>query len=190
MKRLIISILSLLVFPSNIFSEPFPDSQFELNNEIKNDIKKFSWYLQGSTQGSGTPNQIGIGTFQTFHKNKNSLSFFDIQLNSEFGDFDGSEWSYRIDKLFDGSSILNTEVAAFGLSTSSKIGKRWLSNEGSLIYGMNFGYETRLMKTGDADNALVYNKNNAFFSQLSVGLEASKKRWNINSYGLILKIMF
>ena len=185
MKRSILSILSLLVLPSNILAKPLQDSQFQLNNEIKNDNKKFSWYLQGRTQSSGTPNQIGIGAFQAFQINKNSLSFFDIQLNSEFGDFDGSESSYRIDKLFDGSSILNTEVASFGLNTSSKIGKRWISNKRSLIYGINFGYETRLMKTGDADNALVYNKNNAFFSQLSVGLEASKKRWNINSYGLI-----
>ena len=41
------------------------------------------------------------------------------------------------------------------------------------------------MKTGDADNALVYNPNNASFSQLSFGIEASNKIWNINSYGLI-----
>ena len=185
MKRLIISILSILVLPSNIFAKPFSDSVFELENKTKNDIKKFSWYLQGRTQSSGTPNQIGIGNFKTFQLKKNSLSYFDIQVNSEFGDFDGSEWSYRIDKLFDGSSILNSEVAAFGISTSSKIGKRWKSNKDSLIYGLNIGYETRLMKTGDADNALVYNPNNAFFSQLSFGIEVSNKIWNVNTYGLI-----
>ena len=124
MKRLIISILAILALPSNILAEPFSGSVFEFNNETKNDIKKFNWYLQGSSQSSGTPNQIGIGALRTFQVKKNSLSFFDIQVNSEFGDFDGSEWSYRIDKLFDGSSILNTEVAAFGLSTSSKIIKK------------------------------------------------------------------
>jgi len=185
MKRFIISILSILFLPSNVLAKHFSDTHYELNNETKNDIKKFSWYLQGSTQSSGTPNQIGIGIFRTFQVKKNSLSFFDIQVNSGFGDFDGAEWSYIIDKLFDGSSILNTEVAGISLSTSSKIGKRWKSNKESLIYGLNIGYENRLMKTGDADNALVFKPNNAFFSQLSFGLEASNEKWNINSYGLI-----
>ena len=41
------------------------------------------------------------------------------------------------------------------------------------------------MKTGDADNALVFNPNDAFFSQLSFEIEASNNRWNIKSYGLI-----
>ena len=40
MKRFIFSILSILFLPSNILAEPFSNSQFELNNETKNDIRR------------------------------------------------------------------------------------------------------------------------------------------------------
>ena len=185
MKIYILLILSIIFLPSTIFAKPFSDEEFYTYEDKKNDTKKFNWYLQGKTQDSGTPNQLGIGIFRPFQLKKNSLYFFDFQINSEFGDFDGASWSYLIDKLFDGSSILNTEVAGIGVSTSTKIGKRWKSNKESAIYGLNIGYESRLMKTGDADNALVYNPMHAFFSQLSLGLEASYKKWSINPYTLI-----
>ena len=166
MKSLVILIFSI-IFPSTILAEPFSEDKFELYKDTKNDIKKSNWYFQAKTQNSGTPNQIGIGIFRSLHLKTNSLSFFDFQINSEFGDFDGANWSSLVDKLFDGSSILNTEVASFGFITSTKVGKRWKSNQGSSIYGVNIGYETRLMKTGAADNAIVYNPTQAFFSQLS-----------------------
>ena len=185
MKIYTLLILSIIFSQSTIFAETFSNEEFYSSEDKKNDPKKFNWYLQGKTQDSGTPNQLGIGIFRPFQLKKHSLYFFDFQINSEFGDFDGASWSYLVDKLFDGSSILNTEVAGIGFSTSTKIGKRWKSNKGSTLYGLNIGYETRLMKTGDADNALVYNPMNAFFSQLSFGLEASNQKWSINPYTLI-----
>ena len=185
MKSLVILIFSIIFLPSTILAEPFSDEKFELYKETKNDTKKSNWYFQARTQSSGTPNQVGIGIFRPLHLKTNSLSFFDFQINSEFGDFDGAKWSYLVDKLFDGSSILNTEVASFGFNTSTKVGKRWKSNQGSSIYGLNIGYETRLMKTAAADNAIVYNPSQAFFSQLSFELEARNERWSVNPYSLI-----
>ena len=185
MKSLIILFLSIIFFQPTFLAETFSDKKFNLYKYTKNDIKKSYWYFQGITQSSGTPNQLGIGIFRPIHLKENSLSFFDFQINSELGDFDGANWSYLVDKLFDGSSILNTEVGRFGFNTSTKFGKRWESSQKNLIYGLNMGYETRLMKTGDADNAIIYNPRQAFFSQLSFGFEASKERWSINPYSLI-----
>lgn len=184
MKNFIIIILSIIFLPSTILAEPFKDEKIK-SYKGKNGLKNSKWYIQGRTQDSGTPNQLGFGMFRSLHQKTNSLSFFDFQINTEFGDFDGSDWSYLVDKLFDGSSILNTEVAGLGFSSSTKMGKRWNSNQESYIYGLNIGYETRLMKTGDADNAIVYNPKQVFFSQLSFELEASNEKWSINPYSLI-----
>ena len=105
MKSLIILFLSIIFFQPTFLAETFSDKKFNLYKYTKNDIKKSYWYFQGITQSSGTPNQLGIGIFRPIHLKENSLSFFDFQINSEFGDFDGANWSYLVDKLFDGSSM-------------------------------------------------------------------------------------
>ena len=87
MRSLIILILSIIFLPSSIFAEPFSDEKFEFNKDTKNDPKKSNWYIEGRTQYSGTPNQLGIGVFRPLKLKKNSLSFFDFQINTEFGEF-------------------------------------------------------------------------------------------------------
>ena len=53
------------------------------------------------------------------------------------------------------------------------------------VYGFNFGYDTRNMNTGDADNATVTDKRDVFFQQVAFNLEAASENLNINSYALI-----
>ena len=142
-----------------------------LERSIKEDVR-FRWNLQGQTQGAGVPNSAGIGTFRPFSIKENSLWFLDSQLNANFGDFDGS-------------SIVNTDVAGTSLSTSTRVGYRWLNDGRSWMYGVNAGYDSRNMNTGDADNATVTDKRDVSFQQVAFGLEAVNDDWSLNAYALV-----
>ena len=142
-----------------------------LERSIKDDVR-FRWNLQGQTQGAGVPNSAGIGTFRPFSIKENSLWFLDSQLNANFGDFAGS-------------SIVNTDVAGTSLSTSTRLGYRWLNDDHSWMYGVNAGYDNRNMNTGDADNATVTDKRDVKFQQVAFGLEAVNDDWSLNAYALV-----
>ena len=54
------------------------------------------------------------------------------------------------------------------------------------MFGINGGYDTRPMATGNADTGVaVTNKDSVFFQQAAFGLEAVSDYWNLNAYGLI-----
>ncbi|KGG27111.1 MULTISPECIES: carbamoyl-phosphate synthase [unclassified Prochlorococcus] len=138
------------------------------------DAVKFNWGFQGALQGAGTPNQAGIGGFLPIAVGENSVFFADVLLNANFADYDGT------------SSIVNTEVAGTTISTSSRLGYRWLNSDRSWMYGINGGYDSRPMNTGNADSGVtLYNKESAFFQQIAAGLEAVSDTWNFNAYALI-----
>lgn len=142
-----------------------------LERSIKDDVR-FRWNIQGQTQGAGVPNFAGIGTFRPFSIKENSLWFLDSQLNANFGDFDGS-------------SIVNTDVDGTSLSTSTRVGYRWLHDDRSWMYGVNAGYDSRNMNTGDAGNATVTDKRDVTFQQIAFGLEAVNDDWSLNAYALV-----
>ena len=79
------------------------------------DVVKFNWGFQGATQGAGTPNQAGLGFFLPMMVSDNGVLFLDVLANANFADFG------------DYSSIINTEVDGTTLSTSTRIGSRWLT---------------------------------------------------------------
>ena len=138
------------------------------------DAVKFNWGFQGALQGAGTPNQIGIGGFLPLSVGENSVFFADVLLNANFADYGGN------------SSIVNTEVAGTTISTSSRLGYRWLNNDRSWMYGLNAGYDSRPMNTGNVDSGItIYNEESAFFQQVAAGLEAVSDTWHFNAYALI-----
>ena len=125
------------------------------------EVVKFNWGFQGATQGAGTPNQVGIGGFLPISVGDNSVWFLDALANVNFADYDGT------------SSIINTKVAGTTISTSSRLGYRWLNSDRSWMYGLNAGYDSRPMNTGNADSGVtLYDKESAFFKQIAAGLEA------------------
>ncbi|WP_413314569.1 MULTISPECIES: carbamoyl-phosphate synthase [unclassified Prochlorococcus] len=139
-----------------------------------NDAVQFNWGFQGALQGAGTPNQAGIGAFLPIAVGENSVFFADVLLNANFSDYDGY------------SSIINTEVAGTTISTSTRIGYRWLNGDRSWMVGVNAGYDSRPMNTGNADSGVtLYDKESAFFQQIAAGLEAVSDTWNFNAYALI-----
>ena len=125
-------------------------------------------------QGAGTPNQAGIGGFLPLSVGENSVFFADVLLNANFADYGNY------------SSLINTEVAGTTISTSSRLGYRWLNSDRSWMYGLNAGYDSRPMNTGDADTGVnVTNKRTAFFQQVAFNAEAVSNDWNFNAYALV-----
>ena len=138
------------------------------------DVVKPTIGFQGALQGAGTPNQAGIGGFLPISVGENSVFFADVLANVNFADY-GND-----------SSIINTKVAGTTISTSSRLGYRWLNSDRSWMYGLNAGYDSRPMNTGDADTGVnVSNKRSVFFQQVAVNAEAVSNSWNLNAYALI-----
>ncbi len=98
--------------------------------------------FQGALQGAGTPNQAGIGGFLPLVIGDNSVFFLDAQANANFADYNNY------------SSIINTTVAGTTISTSSRLGYRFLNSDRSWMFGVNAGYDSRPMATGPADTGV------------------------------------
>ena len=138
------------------------------------DIVKPQVGVQAQTQAAGTPNQAGLGGFLPLLVGSNSIFFADVLANANFSDWGNS------------SSIINTTVAGTTISTSSRLGYRWLNGDRSWMYGLNAGYDTRPMSTGPADTGIpVYASRTAFFQQAAVNAEAVSDKWAFNAYALI-----
>ena len=138
------------------------------------DIVKPQVGIQGQTQAAGTPNQAGLGGFLPLVVGSNSIFFADVLANANFADINNS------------SSIINTTVAGTTISTSSRLGYRWLNGDRSWMYGLNAGYDTRTIRSGNADTGIpVPDKQTVFFNQIAVNAEAVSNDWKFNVYGLI-----
>ena len=135
------------------------------------DVVKPTIGFQGALQGAGTPNQAGIGGFLPLSVGENSVWFLDALVNASFADRDGD------------SSIINTDVDG-GFSTSTRLGYRWLNSDRSWMFGLNGGYDSRSLKSGDAD-VNVTNKKTVGFQQIALNAEAVSNSWTLNGYGLI-----
>lgn len=138
------------------------------------DIVKPQIGIQAQSQAAGTPNQAGLGGFLPLMVGSNSVFFADILANANFADINNS------------SSIVNTTVAGVTLSTSSRLGYRWLNSDRSWMYGLNAGYDTRPMSTGPTDTGIPVNASRtAFFQQAAVNAEAIGDKWTFNAYALL-----
>jgi hypothetical protein len=138
------------------------------------DAVKLNYGLQGQLQGAGTPNEAGIGGFIPLRVGKQSVTFLDVLANVNFADYPGY------------SSIKNTTVAGGTVSTSTRLGQRWLNGDRSWMYGVNFGYDSRPMATGPSDTGVnVSNSQTVFFQQLALNVEAVSNKWSALGYWLM-----
>ena len=138
------------------------------------DVVKPTFGFQGALQGAGTPNQAGIGGFLPLSVGDNSVWFVDALINANFADREGD------------SSLINTDIAGGTVSTSTRVGYRWLNGDRSWMFGLNAGYDSRSLKSGDADTGVnVTNKRTVGFQQIAVNAEAVSNSWTLHGYGLI-----
>jgi len=169
---LLASAISIASLPA-IAQEGTADDLGVMSINLK-DVVKPTIGFQGALQGAGTPNQAGIGGYLPLSVGENSVFFADVQANANFADYGNY------------SSIINTDVAGTTISTSSRLGYRWLNSDRSWMYGLNAGYDSRPMATGDADTGVsVTDKSSVFFQQVAVNVEAVSDSWNFNAYALV-----
>ena len=108
------------------------------------------------------------------HATSNAVTYVDVEAKANLDDRSGD------------SSIINTDVAGITLSTSARIGYRWINDIGSWMYGVYGGYDTREMGSGSADTAeTVTDSKTVNFQQFAVGAEAVSNQWSIHAYALI-----
>ena len=125
-------------------------------------------------KAAGTPNQAGLGGFLPLVVGDNSVVFADVQANVNFADREGY------------SSIINTDVAGTTISTSSRLGYRWLNSDRSWMFGVNGGYDSRPLTPGPTDTGVsVADEKTVFFQQLALNVEAVSDKWSFNGYGLL-----
>ena len=144
------------------------------NDSVKGAVRSRIGF-QSQLQGAGTPNQAGLGAFLPLSVGKNSVFFVDVAANANFADRKGY------------SSIINTTVAGTTISTSSRLGYRWLNGDRNWMYGLNAGYDTRPLATGNDTNGvpLFGTQETVFFQQAAVSAEAISNRLSFNAYALI-----
>ena len=165
---------SLPVVQAPVLAEGTADDIGVMSVSLKETIKP-RFGVQGQTQGAGTPNQAGVGGFLPLKINVNSVWFVDALANVNFADFNSAN-----------SSLGGTVLDAFTVSTSTRLGYRWLNDSRSWMFGINAGYDSRPVKSGDTVSGYkVYNQQTPFFQQLAVSAEAIHKKWDFNAYALI-----
>jgi len=128
----------------------------------------------GQTQGAGVPNAIGAGAFVPLHATSNAVTYVDVEAKANLDDRSGD------------SSIINTDVAGTTLSTSTRLGYRWINDVGSWMYGVYAGYDTRELKAGPVDTTVVVtDPRTVHFQQVAVGAEAVSNQWSVHAYVLM-----
>jgi len=138
------------------------------DTSVKVDIRAI-----GQTQGAGVPNAIGAGAFVPLHATSNAVTYIDVEAKANLDDRSGD------------SSIINTDVAGTTLSTSTRLGYRWINDVGSWMYGVYAGYDTRELKAGPVDTAVtVTDPRTVHFQQVAVGAEAVSNQWSVHAYVL------
>ncbi|QNI76204.1 carbamoyl-phosphate synthase [Synechococcus sp. MVIR-18-1] len=171
---LLASAISVAALPAIAQEDGSADDLGVMSISLK-DVVKPTFGFQGALQGAGTPNQAGIGGFLPLSVGENSVWFLDVLANANFADYENN------------SSIMNTQVAGTTISTSSRLGYRWLNSDRNWMYGLNAGYDSRPMNTGATDYGipLFGTERNVFFQQVAVNAEAVSNDWNFNAYALI-----
>ena len=124
------------------------------------------------TQGAGTPNLSSAGIFAPLKLNNNWILFLDGEFGVNYPD------------RSDYSSIINTTIGGYTLSTSSRLGTRFLSDDRQWMWGVNAGYDSRPITTGAVDHGNYYVKTgrNLFYEQLGGELELRHKNAGLTAY--------
>ena len=138
---LLASAISIASLPAIAQEDGSADDLGVMSISLK-DVVKPTFGFQGALQGAGTPNQAGIGGFLPLSVGDNSVWFLDVLANANFADYENN------------STIINTTVAGTTISTSSRLGYRWLNGDRSWMFGLNGGYDSRTVKSGGTDTGI------------------------------------
>tara|TARA_B100000674_G_C37578749_1_gene795290 strand:+ start:144 stop:653 length:510 start_codon:yes stop_codon:yes gene_type:complete len=139
--RLLASAVAIASIPLKVKDGSAEDLGDAMSISLK-DVVKPTFGFQGALQRAGTLNQAGIGGFLSLSVVDNSIWFVDVLIIANFANRMGD------------SSINNTDVAGTTVSTSTRLGYRWLNSDRSWMYGLNEGYDSRPMATSGTDTGI------------------------------------
>lgn len=91
--------------------------------------------------------------------------------------------NYNLADRNNNSSLDAAEVFGGTISTSTRLGYRWLNKQRSWLYGLHAGYDSRPMTISAPAGAT--GTNTGFFQQVAVGAEAINKAFRFNTTALI-----
>jgi hypothetical protein len=169
---LLASVLAITPLPSTAQDGSAEDLGDVMSISLK-DVIKPSFGVQGALQGAGTPNFAGIGAFFPFTVSNKSFWYLDVMANYDFAD----RHYY--------SSIVDTTIKGGTVSTSTRIGYRWLNDEKTNLYNLSVGYDSRPTASGYADSSVDVEDGFAFFQQIAVNANAMLGQFGVDVYGLI-----
>lgn len=143
------------------------------------DAVKFNWGFQGALQGAMTPNQAGIGGFIPLSIGGNGVLYLDSLANYNIDDYT----SYT--SLGEGPRVQGGTI-----STSSRLGYRWLNGDRSWMFGINAGYDSRPTNIGStdvqlADGTMGDYQDSIFYQQVALNVEAVSNKWFFSGYWLL-----
>ena len=163
--------LSLAQWPAAVRADQPSPTQLKLLELNLRDAVKPTWGFQSQLQGAGTPNSFGVGAFLPIAYGKNSITFLDVLAN------------YNLADRTNFSSIAAADIFGGTISTSSRLGYRWLNNKRSWMYGVNAGYDSRPLTINAPSGAT--GRSTGFFQQVAVGAEAINNSFKFNATALI-----
>ena len=131
------------------------------------DVIKPTWGFQGALQGAGTPNSIGVGAFLPLSYGRNSITFLDVLANVNLADRSNN------------SSLAAADLFGGTISTSTRLGYRWLNSKRSWLYGVNGGYDSRPLTITAPAGAT--GSSSGFFQQVAFGAEAVNRDFRFNA---------
>ena len=176
LRRLSIGLMASAIALAPLPTKAQDDTAEDLGDVMSISLKDVitpSFGVQGALQGAGTPNFAGIGAFYPLTVSNNSFMYLDVMVNHDFAD----RYYY--------SSIVDTTIKGGTLSTSTRLGYRWINDDKTNLYGFSVGYDSRPTASGYADSGIDVEDGYAFFQQIAVNANAMLGRLGLNLYGLI-----
>ena len=143
------------------------------------DAVRANWGFQGALQGAMTPNQAGIGGFIPLAITGSGVFYLDGLANYNFEDYT----SYT-------SLGQGPRVEGGTISTSTRLGYRWVNEDRSLMLGINAGYDSRptniAVSSFDAGDGTVKSyQDSIFYQQVALNVEAASNKWFFSGYWLL-----
>jgi len=186
-QRLLIRLLAAAIAISPLPLQAQENRPEDLDDVISinfKDVVKFNWGFQGGLQDAGATNRIGIGFFYPFSIKPNSVWFLDGRLDLNLGD-------YNISPEHLSSSINDVQVQGVSISTSTRLGYRWIDPHLNRGFSVAAGYDSRPLIAGfpmdefiKEATAFKGGPQTQFFQQLALTAATAGEKSKVSAYGL------
>ena len=145
---------------------------------------KFNWGFQGALQDAGVTNRIGAGFFYPFNVKPSTMWFLDSRFDLNLGD-------YNTTPEYLSSSINDVQVQGVSISTSTRVGYRWIDHHLNRGFGISAGYDSRPLIAGFPMDEFIKEATayrggpqTQFFQQLAVSAVTAGEKSKVSAYGL------